>query len=253
MRFASEICASAAGRRSAVHRCLSHLGTRSCGRRSGSRRLNRRVRLPMQGRPFSIPIGWHEARIPTIAQAVMRGGFAWATRRLKEAVRVSWWSLPIASTLQVGRSDPWEVGDADMVSLARAMLADADFATEQKAGDRPWQTSASPATRPAWITTSPGSRRAVVANPRAGRETAFGFQPSTEAETHRRSRRRPRGPVVCRARGRARDTKSRCSRKPPARRAVQPRQGNPRQARLRRVDRLLRRAFEARWGSSHGG
>src|SRR5205823_13309974 len=50
-------------------------------------------------------IGWHEARVPTIAQAVPRGGFAWATRPLKQAVRI-----PVIASNRINA--PEEIGRA---------------------------------------------------------------------------------------------------------------------------------------------
>ncbi|MBI3373549.1 MAG: NADPH-dependent 2,4-dienoyl-CoA reductase [Betaproteobacteria bacterium] len=80
-------------------------------------------------------VGWHEARIPTIAHSVPRGGFAWATRRLKEVV-----TIPVIASNRINAPELAEDilarGDADMVSLARPMLADPDFANKAKAGDR---------------------------------------------------------------------------------------------------------------------
>jgi 2,4-dienoyl-CoA reductase (NADPH2) len=71
-------------------------------------------------------IGWHEARIPTIATMVPRAAFAWVTRRLKGAV-----GLPLVTTNRI--NDPAVAenviarGDADMVSMARPFLADPEF------------------------------------------------------------------------------------------------------------------------------
>jgi 2,4-dienoyl-CoA reductase (NADPH2) len=71
-------------------------------------------------------IGWHEARIPTIATMVPRGAFTWVTRKLKGAVTV-----PLITTNRI--NDPAVAdailarGDADMVSMARPFLADPDF------------------------------------------------------------------------------------------------------------------------------
>src|SRR5262245_2678082 len=80
-------------------------------------------------------IGWHEARVPTIAQAVPRGAFAWATRRLKQAVRI-----PVAAANRINAPEVAEAilgrGDADLVSMARALLADPEFGSKAKAGDR---------------------------------------------------------------------------------------------------------------------
>ena len=75
-------------------------------------------------------IGWHEARIPTIATMVPRAAFAWVTRRLKTqlngAVRI-----PLITTNRINDPSTAEAvlarGDADMVSMARPFLADAEF------------------------------------------------------------------------------------------------------------------------------
>jgi 2,4-dienoyl-CoA reductase (NADPH2) len=71
-------------------------------------------------------VGWHEARIPTIATMVPRAAFAWVTRRLKGEVKV-----PLIATNRINDPATAEAllarGDADMVSMARPFLADADF------------------------------------------------------------------------------------------------------------------------------
>ena len=71
-------------------------------------------------------IGWHEARIPTIATMVPRAAFAWVTRRMKSKVKI-----PLITTNRI--NDPAIAesliarGDADMVSMARPFLADPEF------------------------------------------------------------------------------------------------------------------------------
>jgi 2,4-dienoyl-CoA reductase (NADPH2) len=78
-------------------------------------------------------IGWHEARIPTIATMVPRAAFAWVTERLKPHVRV-----PLVTTNRI--NDPAVAesilagGGADMVSMARPFLADADFVNKAAEG-----------------------------------------------------------------------------------------------------------------------
>ena len=71
-------------------------------------------------------IGWHEARIPTIATMVPRAAFAWVTRRLKGEVKI-----PLITTNRINDPATAEAllarGDADMVSMARPFLADPDF------------------------------------------------------------------------------------------------------------------------------
>ncbi len=71
-------------------------------------------------------IGWHESRIPTIAQMVPRGSFTWVTRRLMGKLKI-----PIVATNRINTPEIAEEilqrGDADMVSMARPFLADPDF------------------------------------------------------------------------------------------------------------------------------
>ncbi len=71
-------------------------------------------------------IGWHEARVPTIATMVPRGAFSKVTARMKEEV-----SVPLVTTNRINMPDIAEKvlaeGDADMVSMARPFLADADL------------------------------------------------------------------------------------------------------------------------------
>ena len=115
-------------------------------------------------------IGWHEARIPTIAQAVPRAGFAWATRRLKEAVKI-----PLVASNRINAPEIAEDilarGDADMVSLARAMLADAEFAAKSKAGDRAGINICIACNQACLDHYFIGQPASCVVNPRAGRES----------------------------------------------------------------------------------
>ena len=78
-------------------------------------------------------IGWHEARIPTIATSVPRGAFAWVTKKLKGEVRI-----PLIATNRINMPDVAEKiladGCADMVSMARPLLADAEFVNKAASG-----------------------------------------------------------------------------------------------------------------------
>lgn len=71
-------------------------------------------------------IGWHEARIPTIATKVPRAAFTWVTAKFREAL-----SIPVITSNRINTPEVAEEvlgrGDADMVSMARPFLADADF------------------------------------------------------------------------------------------------------------------------------
>ncbi|WP_432029799.1 FAD-dependent oxidoreductase [Streptomyces sp. 1222.5] len=78
-------------------------------------------------------IGWHEARIPTIATSVPRGAYAWVTKKLMGEV-----SVPLVTTNRINTPELAEEllaeGYADMVSMARPMLADPDFVAKAAAG-----------------------------------------------------------------------------------------------------------------------
>jgi len=71
-------------------------------------------------------IGWHEARVPTIATSVPRAAFTWITERMKKEV-----SIPLITTNRINTPEVAEdvlaKGHADMVSMARPFLADAEF------------------------------------------------------------------------------------------------------------------------------
>lgn len=71
-------------------------------------------------------IGWHEARIPTIATKVPRAAFTWVTAKFREAL-----SVPVITSNRINMPDVAEEvlarGDADMVSMARPFLADSEF------------------------------------------------------------------------------------------------------------------------------
>ena len=78
-------------------------------------------------------IGWHEARVPTIATMVPRGGFAWVTKRLMGKV-----NIPLVTTNRINMPDIADKiiseGCADMVSMARPFLADAEFVVKAETG-----------------------------------------------------------------------------------------------------------------------
>lgn len=127
-------------------------------------------------------IGWHEARIPTIATPVPRGAFTWVTRKLKGRV-----SLPLITTNRI--NDPAVAdeilnrGDADMVSMARPFLADAELLSKAQSG------------RPDEINTCIGCNQACLdqifvgkvtsclVNPRACHETRMPILPAATRKT----------------------------------------------------------------------
>ena len=78
-------------------------------------------------------IGWHEARIPTIATSVPRRAFAWVTKKLMGHV-----TIPVITSNRINTPEVAEQvlaeGCADMVSMARPFLADADFVAKAASG-----------------------------------------------------------------------------------------------------------------------
>ncbi|MFI1659188.1 FAD-dependent oxidoreductase [Streptomyces sp. NPDC020472] len=78
-------------------------------------------------------IGWHEARIPTIATSVPRGAYTWVTKKLMGAV-----SVPLVTSNRINTPEVAEEiladGRADLVSLARPFLADPSFVAKATAG-----------------------------------------------------------------------------------------------------------------------
>ena len=78
-------------------------------------------------------IGWHEARVPTIGAMVPRGAYAWVTKKLKGEV-----GLPLIATNRINTPEVAEEilagGCADMVSMARPLLADPDFVKKAAEG-----------------------------------------------------------------------------------------------------------------------
>jgi 2,4-dienoyl-CoA reductase-like NADH-dependent reductase (Old Yellow Enzyme family) len=103
-------------------------------------------------------IGWHEARVPTIATSVPRGAYTWVTRALRGSV-----SVPLVTGNRINTPEVAEQvlaeGRADMVSMARPFLADPDFVAKAQAGRahaiKPRPAAAS--TWPSSVPVPPGS------------------------------------------------------------------------------------------------
>jgi len=86
---------------------------------------------------INVGIGWHEARIPTIATVVPRGAFSWVAKPVREAVNIPVITSNRINTPELAESI-LERGDADLVSLARPLLADPEFALkalEERSGE----------------------------------------------------------------------------------------------------------------------
>jgi 2,4-dienoyl-CoA reductase (NADPH2) len=83
-------------------------------------------------------IGWHEARIPTIATSVPRAGFAWVTAKLRAQLRAEGITTPLITSNRINTPEVAEGvladGSADMVSMARPFLADSHFVSKARQG-----------------------------------------------------------------------------------------------------------------------
>lgn len=126
---------------------------------------------------FDTGIGWHEARIPTVAQAVPRGAFRWAARAVKEAV-----SVPVIATNRINTPQLAEEiiasGDADMVSLARPFLADAEFTLKAKCGEAHRINTCIACNQACLDRIFVGEVATCLVNPRACRETEIVMAPA---------------------------------------------------------------------------
>ncbi|MFY9478599.1 MAG: NADPH-dependent 2,4-dienoyl-CoA reductase [Aquabacterium sp.] len=83
-------------------------------------------------------IGWHEARVPTIATSVPRAAFAWVTQKMKADLTASGLDIPLVTSNRINTPEVAEQvladGCADMVSMARPLLADAHFVKKAAQG-----------------------------------------------------------------------------------------------------------------------
>ncbi len=83
-------------------------------------------------------IGWHEARIPTIATSVPRAGFAWVTAKVRAQLRAEGITTPLITSNRINTPEVAEGvladGSADMVSMARPFLADSEFVKKARQG-----------------------------------------------------------------------------------------------------------------------
>ncbi len=115
-------------------------------------------------------IGWHESRVPTIAGMVPRAAFAWVTRRIKDATR-----LPIVATNRI--NDPGvaegllQAGVADLVSMARPLLADPHWVAKAASGRKDEINTCIACNQACLDKVFAGKRATCLVNPRAARET----------------------------------------------------------------------------------
>ncbi len=123
-------------------------------------------------------IGWHEARIPTIATMVPRAAFVWVTKRLMGQV-----GIPLVTTNRINAPEVAEEviasGCADMVSMARPFLADAEFVNKAAAGRADEINTCIACNQACLDEIFEGRLTYCLVNPRACRETELVIAPAS--------------------------------------------------------------------------
>jgi 2,4-dienoyl-CoA reductase (NADPH2) len=123
-------------------------------------------------------IGWHEARIPTIATSVPRAAFTWLARKLKGEV-----SIPVCASNRINTPEIAEAvlasGDADFVSMARPLLADPDFVRKAATGRAASINTCIACNQACLDHTFANELASCLVNPRACHETELVLRPAT--------------------------------------------------------------------------
>jgi 2,4-dienoyl-CoA reductase (NADPH2) len=127
-------------------------------------------------------IGWHEARVPTIATSVPRAAFAWVTQKLMGKVGV-----PLIASNRINTPDVAEEvlasGCADMVSMARPWLADEAFVKKAAEGRAHLIAPCIACNQACLDHTFQGKVSSCLVNPRAAFETEIVLQPTANPKT----------------------------------------------------------------------
>lgn len=129
-------------------------------------------------------IGWHEARIPTIATSVPRAAFAWVTRNLKQEFEAAGISTPLVASNRINTPEVAEQilveGSADMVSMARPLLADAEFVNKAAQGRAQDINTCIACNQACLDHVFRNERASCLVNPRACRETEIVLRPAAQ-------------------------------------------------------------------------
>lgn len=126
-------------------------------------------------------IGWHEARIPTIATSVPRAAFVAVTERIKSEV-----AIPVVACNRINTPEVAESivasGKADMVSMARPFLADADFVNKASSGDAEGINTCIACNQACLDHIFEMKLTSCLVNPRACRETELNYYPADKVK-----------------------------------------------------------------------
>ncbi|WP_346426826.1 NADPH-dependent 2,4-dienoyl-CoA reductase [Wenzhouxiangella sp. XN201] len=124
-------------------------------------------------------IGWHETRIPTIATSVPRAAYTFVTRKFRDTV-----SIPLVTTNRINMPHTAEEvlarGDADMVSMARPFLADAEWVNKARAARADEINTCIACNQACLDHVFENKKASCLVNPRAGRETELLIRPAKQ-------------------------------------------------------------------------
>jgi len=141
-------------------------------------------------------IGWHEARIPTIATKVPRAAFSWVTARYKD-----YFNIPVVTSNRINTPETAEKvlsnGDADMVSMARPFLADPDFVNKAAAGKADEINTCIGCNQACLDHIFEGKMVSCLVNPRACHETLLNINLTTKPKKSGNNRSRPSWSSCC--------------------------------------------------------
>lgn len=124
-------------------------------------------------------IGWHEARIPTIAMMVPRAAFSWVTKKVKGAI-----NIPLVTSNRINKPEIAEKvladGHADMVSMARPFLADGEFMSKAAEGRSDEINTCIACNQACLDFVFQGKLATCLVNPRACNETELNYEKTTQ-------------------------------------------------------------------------
>ena len=127
-------------------------------------------------------IGWHEARVPTIATSVPRAAFAWVTRKMKAEFAAAGITTPLVTSNRINTPEVAEQvladGCADMVSMARPLLADADFVKKAERGQADQINTCIACNQACLDHIFQNKLTSCLVNPRACHETELVYRPA---------------------------------------------------------------------------
>lgn len=126
---------------------------------------------------FNTGIGWHEARVPTIVTSVPRAAFAWMSEKLKADIDV-----PVCASNRINRPEIGEqilaTGQADLISMARPLLADAEFVKKAAEGRAAEIITCIACNQACLDHTFANARATCMLNPRSAHETELNLLPT---------------------------------------------------------------------------